>query len=305
MNSISQLPLTPLSTVQGQVYDPASIAAAEAVKVRIQSAYIMAFQKPRSYDHSRMKILEACRRPSFAEKVQYSKPTGGSSIAGPSIRFAELALREWGNILYENQVVYDDPDSRRIQVTIIDLETNATFGASVQLAKTVERKSDKGREVIGERINSSGEKIYIVRATDDELLNKQSAMISKTLRNEGLRLIPQEIIEEAIAVSQTTMQSQDQKDPDAARKKLVDIFYTIGVLPKDIENYLRHPISQCTSAELHNLRSIYSAIKDGEAKWIDYLKPQDLDNDEVARKAREKISHLKKDMGIVMEEKSA
>jgi hypothetical protein len=291
----------PSQPVQAQiaVTDPAAIAAAEASKARIQSAYIMAFQKPRSYDQSRMKILEACRRPSFAEKVQYSKPAGGTSVAGPSIRFAELALREWGNVMYENQVVFDDENFRRVQVTIIDLETNATFGSSVQIPKTVERKNDKGREVVSERINVHGEKVYIVRATDDELLNRQAAQVSKTLRNEGLRLIPQEIIEEAISISQMTMQSQDQKDPDAARKKLADIFYSIGVQPKDIENYLRHPLSQCVPQELQELRSIYHSIKDGESKWIDYMKQkEEPDSGEVARKTREKLSGLKKDMGV-------
>ena len=94
--------------------DPAAVAAAEAAKARIQAAYIMAMQRPRSYDQSRIKILEACSRPSFAEKVEYSKPVGGGKpIVGPSIRFAELALREWGNISYESQVVYDDEITRR------------------------------------------------------------------------------------------------------------------------------------------------------------------------------------------------
>ena len=48
--------------------DPAAIAAAESAKARIQSAYIMALQKPRNYDNSRLKILAACKRPDFAEK---------------------------------------------------------------------------------------------------------------------------------------------------------------------------------------------------------------------------------------------
>jgi hypothetical protein len=268
----------------------------------------MAAHRPRSYDQSRMKILEACRRPSFAEKVQYTKPTGNSTIVGPSIRFAELALREWGNILYENQVVYDDSDSRRIQVTIIDLETNATFGASVQLTKSVERKNSKGREVVSERINTFGEKVYLVKATDDELLNKQAAMISKTLRNEGLRLIPQEIIEEAISVSQNVMRTQDAKDPDAARKKLVDVFNSLGVQPREIETFLRHPISQCTPQELQELRSIYLSIKDGEAKWVDYMKPKEESEPpsaELAKRAKEKITALKSDMGAAIEEISA
>lgn len=274
--------------------DPAAVAAAEAAKARIQAAYIMAMQKKRSYDQSRIKILEACSRPAFAEKVEYSKPVGGGKpIVGPSIRFAELALREWGNISYESQVVYDDDITRRISVAITDLETNTTFSASIQLNKTVERKKTDGREVVGERINSYGDKVYIVKATEDEIMNKQAAAISKTLRNEGLRLIPQDIVEEAIEKARETVKKRDKADPDAARKKLADAFAALRIMPTDLEAHLGHPLSQTSPVELQELRSIYQTIKDGEAKWGDYVaKPEDEQNAHAAD-AKRKMNDLK------------
>src|SRR5574340_473106 len=119
--------------------DPAAIAAAEGAKARIQAAYIMAMQKPRSYDDARSRILEACRRPLFAERVEYAKPVGGRTIKGPSVRFAELALREWQNVLTETQVIYEDDEIRRIRVMVFDLETNSQFSKDIQIRKTVER----------------------------------------------------------------------------------------------------------------------------------------------------------------------
>lgn len=251
--------------------DPSAVAAAESAKARIQSAYMMAMHQPRNYDNARVKILAACKRPDFAEKVEYKKPVGGQTITGASIRFIELALREWGNILYENQVVYDDDNVRRIRVTVIDLQTNATFGKEIQLSKTVERKSSKGREVLGERTNSYGEIVYIVKATEDETQIREAALISKALRNEGARLIPQEIIEEALATAQATMKDKDKKDPSAARNKLIDAFASIGIMPIEIEKYLGHPLMQVTVDEVQELRGMFSAIKDGEAKWADYV----------------------------------
>lgn len=274
--------------------DPAAVAAAEAAKARIQAAYIMAIQRPRSYDQSRIKILEACSRPSFAEKVEYSKPVGGGKpIVGPSIRFAELALREWGNIAYENQVVYDDDLTRRINVVITDLETNTTFSASIQLNKTVERKNATGREVVSERINSYGDKVYVVKATEDEIMTKQAAAVSKALRNEGLRLIPQDIIEEAIEKARETVKKRDKADPDAARKKLADAFASLRVMPADLEKYLGHPLGQTSPAELQDLRSIYQTIKDGEAKWSDYVSPPQGEENADAAAAKEKLHSLK------------
>ena len=261
-------PNTP--AVQSHV-DPAAVAAAESVKARIQAQYLVALSHPRSYDQSRFRIMEACRRPSFADKVEYKKPVGKTTITGPSIRFAELALREWGNIDYSNTVVYDDEMNRRISVVITDLETNTTFSSSIQITKTVERKDNKGRDVISERINSYGEKIYIVKATEDEILTKQAAMISKALRNEGLRLIPQEIIEEAINIARLTQQKDASSNMDEARKKISDAFGSLGIQPKHLEEYLGHPMSMCVPAEITDLRAIYNAIKNGEAKWNDFV----------------------------------
>ena len=261
-------PNTP--AVQSQI-DPAAVAAAESVKARIQAQYLVALSHPRSYDQSRFRIMEACRRPSFADKVEYKKPVGKTTITGPSIRFAELALREWGNIDYSNTVVYDDEMNRRISVVITDLETNTTFSSSIQITKTVERKDNKGRDVISERINSYGEKIYIVKATEDEILTKQAAMISKALRNEGLRLIPQEIIEEAIDIARLTQQKDASSNMDEARKKISDAFGGLGIQPKHLEEYLGHPMSMCVPAEITDLRAIYNAIKNGEAKWNDFV----------------------------------
>lgn len=295
MTNSNGLAMAPQAPSAISYADPAAVAAAESAKARIQAAYIMAMQRPRSYDQSRIKILDACKRPAFAEKAEYSKPVGGGQcINGPSIRFAEMALREWGNVSYENQVVYDDETTRRINVTITDLETNTTFSASIQIAKTVERRSDKGREVLYERINTSGNTVYVVKATDDEIMNKQAALVSKALRNEGLRLIPKDIIDEAIETARETLKNRDAKDPDEARKRIADAFYMLRVLPKDLEEYLGHSLDQTTPSELVELRAIHHAIKDGEAKWNDYVtKGEDGEESEAARKAKQKARDLK------------
>jgi hypothetical protein len=275
--------------------DPAAVAAAENAKARIQSAYVMAMQKPRNQDESRDRILHACKRPAFAEKVEFSKPVNGKQIKGPSIRFAELALREWGNVFCEAQVLYEDTDIRRSRVSIIDLETNASFGKEIQVTKNIERKNGKDREIISERVNTNNEKVYIVRATDEEMHNKEAAAISKAIRNEGLRVIPSDIIDEAIEVAHKTLRERDAKDPDAAKKKVLDAFSEIGVKPKDIETYLKHKTDAITPRELEELRGVYRAIKDGEATWHDYVQPsEDEDRKNTnAEKLKDKLKGVK------------
>lgn len=279
--------------------DPAAVAAAESAKARIQAAYTMAAYRPRNEDQARVKILNACRRPAFAERVEYAKPVGKDRtgqqtyINGPSIRFAELCIREWGNIDCQNQVVYEDDDVRRVRITVTDLETNSSLSKEVQLSKNVERKSDRGREVVRERINSWGDKIFIVRATDDEMQIKTDAAISKALRNEGLRLIPQDIVDEAIDTARATMRDRDAQDPEAAKKKLIDAFYSFGVEPAQLTEYLGHDLKACTPAEIADLRRVYAAIKSGDAKWADFTEPAEEGVNEGASKAKAKLEDLK------------
>jgi len=257
--------------------DPAAVAAATSAKARIESAFMIALHKPRNVDQSRDRILHACKRPTFAEKVEFAKPVGGKTIKGPSVRFAELALREWGNVMSDIQVLYEDDFIRRSKVMIIDLETNCSFSKEIQIGKTVERRSSKDREVLGERTNTGGDKVFIVKATEDELQNKENAAISKAVRNEGLRVIPSDIVDEALDTAKATLRDRDKKDPDAAKKTLLDSFSAIGIRPADLQAYLKHPTDQLSPAELQDLRGIYRAVKDGEARWADYLQASDAE----------------------------
>lgn len=257
--------------------DPAAVAAGEAVKARIQAGYIMAYQAPRNIDEARVRILKFCESPEFAETVEYSKPIGNTKIKGLSIRFAEVALSTFRNILTEAQLLYEDDNIKRIRISALDLEGNTQFSRDISIKKTVERKSIKGREddLISQRQNSYNQTVYLVRATEDEVMTKESAYVSKFIRTEGLRLLPADIKNEAIAKSRETLSKRDQADPAAAKKRILDAFSRLNIWPKDLEKYIGHSTDTISPAEIAELRTIYSAIDSGEATWSDYMaKPE-------------------------------
>jgi hypothetical protein len=231
----------------------------------------MARANPRNVEIARQNIINACKRPKFADNVEYSKPVGNSSITGPSIRFAEHCLREWGNIDSDISVVYEDRTVRRVKIYLTDLQTGSHFSKEVSIKKTVERKSKKGRTVISERLNSYNETVYIVEATDDELANKEAALISKAIRNEGLRLIPADIIEEAMEIAQDTRAGQIKQDPVAFARKVIDAFSDLGVKASQLEKYVGCPVEECSPAQLDELRKIHGTIKSGDATWHSYV----------------------------------
>ena len=247
--------------------DAAAHALATQAKAAVEARYIMALRRPRNWDEVRINLLKECRRPAFARSARYLKPIG-KGVEGLSIRFVEAALRCMTNVLPEVTVIYDDAQVRRVRVSVTDLENNITYSQDVTVKKTVERSkpADDG-SYLDVRKNSYGKLTYTVPGTDDEILNKENALISKAMRTLGLRLIPGDLQDEAEEQIIKTVQDQTAQDPEAERKKLIDAFAAHNVSPSMLEEYLEQPIAQLTPQQLVSLRALYASLRDGESSW--------------------------------------
>jgi hypothetical protein len=258
-----------------QGIETASSAVAAQAKAMIEARYIMAIRRPRDMDVVREKMLKECKRPSFAAVARYQKPIGRDQSkwpTGPSIRFAESAIRNMTNITVEVMTVYDDREKRIVRVTVTDLEANVPYFQDVTITKTIERRQSKdGDTVLRTRTNSYGDTLYILEATDDDIINKQQALISKAMRTIGLRLIPGDIVDECMEAVIETQRNADAEDPDAAKRKLFDAFGQLGVRAEQIKDYLGHDAATLAPKELTELRALYAAIRDGEATWRDVM----------------------------------
>jgi hypothetical protein len=209
---------------------------------------------------------------------------------GPSIRFAESAIRNMTNITVEVMTVYDDREKRIVRVTVTDLEANVPYFQDVTITKTIERRNSKdGDTVLRTRTNSYGDTLYILEATDDDIINKQQALISKAMRTIGLRLIPGDIVDECMEAVIETQRNADAEDPDAAKRKLFDAFGQLGVRAEQIKEYLGHDAATLAPKELTELRALYAAIRDGEATWRDVMEAKGVD----AKAADAKTTTLK------------
>lgn len=260
-----------MSAVTERRGEQAITAMAAKSRAEVEARYVIALQRPRNLQASRINILEACRTPRFAEGAIYAKPVGGKAIEGLSIRFAEVALRAMGNICTECQIIWEDEEHRNIRISVTDLETNTTYCDDVTLGKTVERRQLKdGQTPISERLNSTGQKVFLVAATEDDMVVKVNAAKSKVIRNNGLRLIPHDILDEAESTIRETIR-KGGSDPKAAVNKLADAFASVGVGPVDLAQFLGNTLEACSPAQLANLRKIYTSVRDGEANWADYL----------------------------------
>lgn len=272
-------------------HETAAMAVAEREKAAVQARYIVAERRPRNLEQFRVRLEESCRRPSFAAKVEFAKPIGKEQdksgnwvdkyAYGPTIRFIEVALQAYGNVFPEVSTVYDSPMLRICRVSVTDLESNICYATEVSISKQVERKGKKvgngknqkweppaSRIIISERLNSYGDPTYTVVATDDEVLVKQNALLSKALRTNAQRLLPWDIVERCMQIAKDTLNAEHAQDPDASKRRLVDAFVSIGVEPVDLEAWLGHSLNKpLVPAEREKLLAIHAAIKDGETTW--------------------------------------
>lgn len=241
-------------------------------RASVEARWIMAMRQPRNMDDVRQMIMKECRRPGFADAAVYEVPRGDTKIVGLSIRFAEVAVRCMGNLQPETVTIYDDNENRIVRCTVTDYESNVTWSKDISIRKTVERKFLKrGQRPIGERINSSGDRVYIVEASDDDVATKEAAQVSKALRTLILRCIPGHIQDEALALCNAVYADKAKKDPDAARTAMLDAFASVAVMPSDLEQLLGHSTERMNPAELDRLRKIYAAISQGEVTWLEVL----------------------------------
>lgn len=269
--------------------ETSAIALAERERSTIQAMFIVARQNPRNIARFEQNILKECERTGFAEVARYRKPVGKKwnpetrdseqqYAEGFSIRFAEAAMRHWTNLVCDAKSAYEDDQKRIVRMVVMDLESNITISSEFNMGKTVERKGFKkkgasevtppeGREILGERLNSYGDKTYTVVATEDELGMKQGANWSKFIRN-VLRFMPGDILDACEAQIDKTLKGLG---PEAARQRIMDAFDRIGVTMADIQEYVGHSTSTLSGDEINELRKVYSGIKEGESTWKEML----------------------------------
>lgn len=253
--------------------ETASTAMAAQATAAVQARHIMAMKNPRDLMAVRVRLLKDCGRPAFADAAIYHKPVG-KGIEGPSIRLAEAAARAMTNVYSSVTAIYDDPTKRIVRVSATDLESNLTFDKDVTVPKTMERSKLKpGQTLIKHRINSQGNSVYLVEAeTDDDILNSENALASKALRVCLLRLIPGDILDEAMREAYSTIEKGIKDDPDKALKSVCDWFdLQLGITPVQLAKYLGHPVAETTVAEIALLRKLFSALKDGETTWAEAM----------------------------------
>lgn len=242
---------------QGTIAIEASRAIAEA-----QGKLVIAKRFPRDEVQAYNRVAQACQRKGIAEKAFYSYNRGGSTVSGVTIRFAEELARCWGNIDYGIKELSQDDGKSEMQAYAWDLETNAQ---SVQ-----NFTNPHIREVGGKaKILTSQRDIYEINAN----------MGARRLRSRILAILPNDLVDMAIAECKKTLAGNNDEPLIDRVKKMIIAFSKLGVTQEQIEMRLKRKVDTMTVDDFTDYIGIYNAIKQGESKIAEWFEAERVASD--------------------------
>ena len=241
---------------QGTIAIEASRAIAEA-----QGKLVIAKRFPRDEVQAYAKAIEACQRPSMAEKAFYSFPRGGQTVEGPTIRFAEELARCWGNIDYGIKELSQDNGKSEMQAYAWDLETNAQ---SVQNF-TNPHQREQGKKMV-------------TLTSQRDIYENNANMATRRLRSRILAILPSWFVEDCIEECKRTVAGNNELPLVDRVKKMVVQFAKFGVTQEQIERRLKRKIDTMTADDFVEYIGIYNAIKNKESKISEWFEAEEAAN---------------------------
>ena len=245
----------------------------------VQAAMVVAKKFPRDEYEAMEKIKRTCQRATLAEQAIYSYPRGGQNVSGPSVRLAEALAQNWGNIDYGIIELDQKNGSSEMMAYAWDLETNTR----VTKIFSVEHKRDTR--------NGS------YQLTDSRDIYEATANFgARRMRACILGVIPGDVVDMAVDECRETLKKGIGKEPINERvTKLLNAFKKdFKVTKEQIEEYCGRNCAEFGEDEFINLKGVYKALKDGQAKTEDYFSVEKEVPNPLSTEAEEKKDGIDK-----------
>lgn len=252
----------PFGPKESQTGNALAVSDQHRAVAEIQAAMIVAQSSPRNQIAAMDRILNACTRPSLANKAIYSYAKGGTNINGPSIRLAETIAQQWGNIKFgfsemARGVDHDGVGYSEVKAFAWDLETNTERPMHFRVRHWIDTKGG-GRKTRDER----------------EIYELVANMAQRRVRSCILSIVPGDVTEAAVDQCHVTMYATADTSPEAVGK-LVSAFLSLGVSKSQIEARIQRRLDAIQPAQIVSLRKVYTSIKDGMSDVEGWFAPED------------------------------
>lgn len=251
--------LNPYGPASTEVIPTHQNAVAEASSARevaeVQAAMAIAKRFPRDPREAMDRILNACTRPTLAEKALYTYSRGGTEITGPSIRLAEAMAQAWGNMQIGVRELSQEAGVSTVEAFAWDIETNTRMNKVFQVSHIRHTKN-------GAKALTDPRDIY------ENVANNGA----RRLRACILGVIPGDVTEAAVQQCEETATVSADVSPEGI-KVMLAAFAEFGVTKDQIETKIQSHIESIRPAQKVNLKKIYNSLRDGMSKPEDWFEP--------------------------------
>lgn len=274
--------LNPFGNEVAESAGGAIAAVGEAREIaEVKAAMAVAQMYPRDQRKAMDRILNACARPTLAEKAQYAFARGGQEITGPSIRLAETIAQGWGHLQYGMRELSNVGGASEVEAYCWDLESNVR--KSIQFTVSHVRNTKKGSYAL-----TDSRDIY------ENVANNGARRVRACI----LAIVPGDVVEAAEQACEQTLRAKVDISPERIAK-LLEAFAAFGVDKEAIEKKIQRRMDSILPAQVVSLGRIYNSLRDGMSKpgeWFDVSVeapkvPEDVANlNDLAKAAAEKRS---------------
>jgi hypothetical protein len=226
----------------------------------IQTRVLAAVRIPRDLAGVRADILAACESPFLAEVSQYEYAKGGAEITGPSIRLAEALAAAYGNIKFGIEEI----ERRRGQGNIPGESVMKSYCWDMQKNVMVDRTFT----VRHWRDTKQGG--YALKDERD-IYELTMNMGARRLRACILEIIPNYLVQEAIAKCDATLEKSTGPTSEMA-KKILQAFTPFHVTQEMLEKRIQCKLDAISKTQFVSLQKIKQSLSDGMSKpsqWFD------------------------------------
>lgn len=221
----------------------------------------LAAMNPRSEEKAVAKVLASLDRYAMADRAYYSFPRGKrldektnkwvtNIVEGPSVYLTREVLRLWGNNKSGCKIIMDTEESRTIEGSCWDLETNTFKYEQSTFGKLVQKKNGW------------------VKPDERELRELTNRLGAICTRNASLQILPRDLIDSFFEKAKKVVASNvDVKNIVTERANTLNTFETtFGINQENLEVFLGVDVDSWIAEDIATLRGLYRSIKDGQVK---------------------------------------
>ena len=226
-----------------EVVPPSALESMERASIDVQVRTAKAFPRgnPKAIQGRIMSI--ATMDEETAQACFYTLKRDGKLIQGPSVRLAEIAISQWGNLRAAARVVDNDGRFITAMGLVHDLETNVAVSVEVK-----------------RRITTKEGRTY----SDDMQTTAANAANSIAYRNAAFKVIPRAVFAPVYERCREVAIGK-AKPVEQLRGEALEAFAKMGVSAEQILAYFElETIEQIGVEQISDLMGVRRALRDGE-----------------------------------------